>query len=76
VLARTDLSGNKYSAEDPRVVMINSLVAKGQTPYALRFGQTFNDPQGPWLRLAREAVFGDPGKVAQLNTDVTKSLQQ
>jgi multiple sugar transport system substrate-binding protein len=76
VLARTDLSGNKYSAEDPRVVLINSLVAKGQTPYALRFGQTYNDPQGPWLRLAREAVFGDPGKVAQLNTDITKSLQQ
>ncbi|AWS44256.1 ABC transporter substrate-binding protein [Streptosporangium sp. 'caverna'] len=76
VLARTDLSDNKYSAEDPRVVLINSLVAKGQTPYALRFGQTFNDPQGPWLRLAREAVFGDPGKVAQLNTDITKSLQQ
>jgi multiple sugar transport system substrate-binding protein len=76
VLARTDLSDNKYSAEDPRVVLINSLVAKGQTPYALRFGQTFNDPQGPWLRLAREAVFGDAGKVAQLNTDITKSLQQ
>ncbi|SNT22411.1 carbohydrate ABC transporter substrate-binding protein, CUT1 family [Streptosporangium subroseum] len=76
VLARTDLSDNKYSAEDPRVVLINSLVAKGQTPYALRFGQTYNDPQGPWLRLAREAVFGDPGKVAQLNTDITKSLQQ
>ncbi|ACZ86761.1 ABC transporter substrate-binding protein [Streptosporangium roseum] len=76
VPARTDLSGNKYSAEDPRVVMINSLVAKGQTPYALRFGQTFNDPQGPWLRLAREAVFGDAGKVAGLNADITKSLQQ
>ncbi|MDP9842516.1 ABC transporter substrate-binding protein [Streptosporangium lutulentum] len=76
VVARTDLSNNKYSAEDPRVVMINSLVAKGQTPYALRFGQTYNDPQGPWLRLAREAVFGDPAKAAQLNTDITKSLQQ
>jgi multiple sugar transport system substrate-binding protein len=76
VLARTDLAGNKYSAEDPRVVMINSLVAKGQTPYALRFGQTFNDPQGPWLRLAREAVFGDAGRVAGLNADITKSLQQ
>jgi multiple sugar transport system substrate-binding protein len=76
VLARTDLSGNKYSAEDPRVVLINSLVAKGQTPFALRFGQTFNDPQGPWLRLAREAVFGDAAKVPQLNAEVTKSLQQ
>ncbi|SEH01620.1 multiple sugar transport system substrate-binding protein [Nonomuraea solani] len=76
VLARTDLASNKYSSEDPRVVLINSLVAKGQTPFALRFGQTFNDPQGPWLRLAREAVFGDAAKVAQLNTEVTKSLQQ
>ncbi|WP_188194251.1 ABC transporter substrate-binding protein [Nonomuraea sp. SYSU D8015] len=76
VLARTDLANNKYSAEDPRVVLINSLVAKGQTPYALRFGQTFNDPQGPWLRYAREAVFGDVSKLPQLNAEITKSLQQ
>ncbi|MFC4591698.1 ABC transporter substrate-binding protein [Sphaerisporangium corydalis] len=76
VLARTDLSSNKYSSEDPRVVLINSLVGKGQTPYAARFGQTFNDPQGPWLRLAREAVFGDAAKVPQLNAEIDKSLQQ
>ncbi|SDR24786.1 ABC transporter substrate-binding protein [Thermostaphylospora chromogena] len=76
VLARTDLTENKYSAEDPRVALINSLVAKGRTPYALRFGQTYNDPQGPWLSLAREAMFGDPAKVPQLNAEVTKSLQQ
>lgn len=76
VLARTDLSGNKYSSADPRVVLINSLVAKGQTPYALRFGETYNDPQGPWLRLAREALFGDASKVPQLNAEITKSLAQ
>ncbi|WP_406311500.1 sugar ABC transporter substrate-binding protein [Streptosporangium sp. NBC_01639] len=76
VLARTDLASNKYSAADPRVVLINSLVAKGQTPYAPRFGQTFNDPQGPWLRFAREAVFGDAGKLPQLDTEIDKSLQQ
>ncbi|MBN6057506.1 sugar ABC transporter substrate-binding protein [Nonomuraea sp. RK-328] len=76
VLARTDLAGNKYSSEDPRVVLINSLVAKGQTPFAPRFGQTFNDPQGPWLRLAREAIFGDAAKLPQLNAEITKSLQQ
>nr|WP_055507821.1 sugar ABC transporter substrate-binding protein [Nonomuraea pusilla] len=76
VLARTDLSSNKYSARDPRVVLVNSLVAKGQTPFALRFGQTFNDPQGPWLRFAREAVFGDVSKLPQLNAEITKSLQQ
>ncbi|MEV4061538.1 ABC transporter substrate-binding protein [Nonomuraea dietziae] len=76
VLARTDLAANAHSAKDPRVVLINSLVAKGQTPYAPRFGQTFNDPQGPWLRLAREAMFGDTTKVARLNAEVTASLQQ
>ncbi|GII54753.1 sugar ABC transporter substrate-binding protein [Planotetraspora thailandica] len=76
VPARTDLANNKYSAADPRVVLINSLVAKGQTPYALKFGQTFNDPQGPWLRFAREAVFGDPSKLASLNGAIDSSLQQ
>jgi multiple sugar transport system substrate-binding protein len=76
ILARTDLSSNKYSADDPRVVLMNSLVAKGQTPYALKFGQTFNDPQGPWLRLAREAMFGNAAQVPARNADVNKSLQQ
>ncbi|WP_235558153.1 ABC transporter substrate-binding protein [Sphaerimonospora mesophila] len=76
VVARTDLADNEYSAADPRVVLINSLVAKGQTPYAPRFGQTYNDPQGPWLRLAREAVFGDPTKVSQLNAEIDESLRQ
>jgi multiple sugar transport system substrate-binding protein len=76
VVARTDLANNRYSAQDPRVVAMNTLVAKGRTPYALRFGQTFNDPQGPWLRLAREAMFGDPAKVQQLNENVNQSLQQ
>ncbi|GAB1820152.1 ABC transporter substrate-binding protein [Herbidospora sp. RD11066] len=76
VLARVDLANNKYSAEDPRVVLINSLVGKGRTPYALKFGETFNDPQGPWLRLAREAVFGDVAKVAGLNETINQSLTQ
>ena len=59
VVGRTDLADNKYSAEDPRVVTINELVAKGETPYSLNFGATYNDPTGPWLKVARDAVFGD-----------------
>jgi multiple sugar transport system substrate-binding protein len=58
VLARTDLAGNKYSSQDPRVQLINELVAKGETPYSLNFGATYNDPTGPWLKVARSAVFG------------------
>lgn len=38
---------------------MNELIAKGHTPYALNYGQTFNDPNGPWLEAARGALFGD-----------------
>ncbi|WP_245657687.1 ABC transporter substrate-binding protein [Herbidospora mongoliensis] len=75
VLARVDLANNKYSAEDPRVVLINSLVGKGRTPMALKFGESFNDPQGPFLRLAREALFGDTAKLPELNAAINASLQ-
>jgi multiple sugar transport system substrate-binding protein len=55
---RTDLADNKYSSQDPRLGVINSLVAKGQTPFSLKFGETYNDPTGPWLKIARDATFG------------------
>ncbi|SEF15255.1 ABC transporter substrate-binding protein [Jiangella alba] len=56
---RTDLADNEYAAADPRQVTLNELIAKGHTPYALNYGQTFNDPNGPWLEAARGALFGD-----------------
>jgi multiple sugar transport system substrate-binding protein len=75
VVSRTDLANNKYTAADPRVLTMNQIAAKGQTPFALRFGQTYNDPQGPWLILLRDAVFGDPSKIDADNTAVNTSLQ-
>lgn len=75
VVSRTDLSDNQYSAADPRLVMFNQIAGKGQTPFALNFGQTFNDPQGPWLVLLRDAVFGDKSKVDSDNDAVNASLQ-
>ncbi|MEU6353896.1 sugar ABC transporter substrate-binding protein [Streptomyces sp. NPDC047072] len=74
VVARTDLASNKYSQADPRLVTINQLVADGRTPYALKFGRTFNDPNGPWLTLMRDAAFGDGTKVDKDNEAVTASL--
>ncbi len=59
VLTRSDLADNKYSSADPRLVLFNQIAAKGQTPLAKNFGATFNDPQGPFLVLMRDAVFGD-----------------
>jgi multiple sugar transport system substrate-binding protein len=76
VVARSDLADNKYSAEDPRVVLSNQLVAKGVTPYSLNFGATYNDPTGPWLKVARDAVFGGDvgGALAQGKPKLTASL--
>ncbi|WP_371582008.1 sugar ABC transporter substrate-binding protein [Streptomyces sp. NBC_01314] len=74
VVARTDLASNKHSDADPRLVAINELVSDGQTPYALNFGQTFNDPNGPWLTLMRDAVFGDGAAVDKDNEAVSASL--
>jgi multiple sugar transport system substrate-binding protein len=72
---RTDLADNQYAAEDPRLLLFNELVAQGQTPYSVRFFQTFNDPNGPWLAMIREAVFGGgPAAAAPMNADVTASL--
>ena len=78
ILARTDLANNKYSAADPRVVLINQMVGKGRTPYALNFGPTYNDPNGPWIPVARDAVFGNnPVKALQDGAAaLTKALQQ
>ncbi|MBB5874028.1 multiple sugar transport system substrate-binding protein [Allocatelliglobosispora scoriae] len=74
---RTDLAENKYSSADPRIVMINKLMAKGKTPYARNFNASFNDPQSPWLATVRGALFGDAGKaLTDGNIAISKSLQQ
>jgi len=73
---RTDLADNQYAAEDERVVLMNELVSDGNLPYSTRFFQTFNDPQGPFLALIREAVFGSgPDSLPASNEAVTDSLQ-
>ena len=75
VVFRTDLASNKYSEQDERLVTINEVAAVGRTPFALRFGETFNDPQGPWLEMIRNYVFGDGSTLEEDNEAVTASLQ-
>jgi multiple sugar transport system substrate-binding protein len=75
VVFRTDLASNKYSDQDPRLVTINELVESGRTPYALGFGEAFNDPQGPWIPLVRNYVFGDGDTLEADNDAVTDALQ-
>jgi multiple sugar transport system substrate-binding protein len=78
LIARTDLTENKYSGADPRVVTSLKVIANGKTPFALNFNQTFNDPQGPWLSTMRGALFGPDldQAVAEGNGKVTASLSQ
>jgi len=75
VVSRTDLASNKYSSADPRLVLFNTIAGKGQTPFALKFGQTYNDPQGPWLVLLQDALFGDASRIDADNDAINASLQ-
>jgi multiple sugar transport system substrate-binding protein len=73
---RSDLAENEFSSEDPRIVTLNELVGEGNTPRALNYGQTFNDPNGPALSAFREALFGDDAKAAleSANDAISASL--
>lgn len=75
VVARTDLASNTYSEQDPRLVTINEVAGVGRTPYAERFGETFNDPQGPWLPLIRNYVFGDGTTLEEDNEAINEALR-
>lgn len=76
VVSRTDLANNEFSSADPRLVTFNEIAGRGVTPLAVKFGQTFNDPQGPWLVLTRNAVFDPENDTVDADNDaVTASLQ-
>jgi multiple sugar transport system substrate-binding protein len=66
IIARTDLAKNKYAATDPNVVVINTVLANGQTPYAVKFNASYNDAQSPWNTALRGALYGN---------DIAKALK-
>lgn len=55
---RTDLASNQYSKLDSRYEIASTAMEKGKTPYSTKFNQLINDPNGPWLAMIQEAVFG------------------
>ena len=55
---RSDLADNAYSKQDPRFAMASAAMQAGRTPYSVHFNQLINDPNGPWLAMIQEAVFG------------------
>ena len=76
VVSRADLADNEYAAKDPRLITINEVAGKGDTPVALNFQQAFNAPDSPWLTLVRNAVFGDGDSVDADNDEITAVLSQ
>ncbi|NUT51105.1 MAG: sugar ABC transporter substrate-binding protein [Saccharothrix sp.] len=76
VVSRGDLAQNKYATADPRLVTINEVAAKGDTPVALNFQQAFNAPGSPWLTLVRNQVLDGGGDLAKDNDEITAVLGQ
>lgn len=76
VVSRSDLAENEYSSKDPRLVTINEVASKGDTPYSLNFQEAFNSPTSPWLTLVRNAVLEGSDTVDADNDAITDVLSQ
>lgn len=76
VVSRADLANNKYAAKDPRLVTINEVAGKGQTPVAMNFQQAYNATNSPWLSLVRDAVLGEGTNLQSNNEQITSVLSQ
>ncbi|SMQ60652.1 multiple sugar transport system substrate-binding protein [Plantibacter sp. VKM Ac-1784] len=76
VVSRSDLAENEYSSKDPRLVTINEVASKGDTPYSLNFQEAFNSPTSPWLTLVRNAVLEGTDTVDADNDAITDVLSQ
>lgn len=76
VVSRSDLADNEYSSKDPRLVTINEVASKGDTPYSLNFQEAFNSPTSPWLTLVRNAVLDGTDTVDADSDAITDVLSQ
>lgn len=76
VVSRSDLADNRYAARDPRLVTVNEVAGKGDTPVALNFQQAFNAPGSPWLALVRGQVVQGGGDIQKQNDQITAVLKQ
>jgi multiple sugar transport system substrate-binding protein len=76
VVSRSDLAENEYSSKDPRLVTINEVASKGDTPYSLNFQEAFNSPTSPWLTLVRNAVLEGSDTVDADSDAITDVLSQ
>ena len=74
---RSDLVDNEYTTADPRIAAIAANLENGYTPYALPFGEIFNDPNGPWVEAFRGVIFNDdPAALADGQASIQSILDQ
>ncbi len=76
IVSRGDLADNQYSEKDPRVLTVNQVAAKGQTPLSVNFQQAFNATDSPWLTLIRNAIWGSGSTIDSDNDQITSVLSQ
>lgn len=76
VVSRSDLANNEYAAKDPRLVTINEVAGKGDTPVAINFQQAFNAVGSPWVTMIRNQVLNNANTVDKDNDQITSVLSQ
>lgn len=76
VVSRSDLANNKYASADPRLVTINEVASKGDTPVSENFQQAYNATNSPWLTLVRNAVLGGGKTIDKDNDEINSVLSQ
>lgn len=76
VVSRSDFANNEYAAKDPRLVTINEVAGKGDTPVALNFQQAFNAVGSPWVTMIRNQVLNGKDTVDADNDQITSVLGQ
>ena len=76
VVSRSDFANNSYAAKDPRLVTINEVAGKGDTPVSLNFQQAFNAVGSPWVSMIRNQVLNGKNTVDADNDQITAVLSQ
>lgn len=73
--SRTDLADNEYSSAISGVPEVIKGLANGYTPASVKYGDLFNNANGPWLQGLRGAIFNnDPDALKKAQETIQAEL--
>lgn len=73
--SRTDLADNKYSSQIPGVSDVIKGLANGYTPASVKYGDLFNNANGPWLAGLRGVIFNNnPAALTKAQSTIQAQL--